>query len=106
MCEYLVVRCDMACFCKGFTFSGRPLYSHLPDVCKNDCYCIWAKNCPEPKDFAHMQWQSFLQTSGNHEYSGRRYPEGFTTKGMASKRVPPPTNMSLVMPGFVIRVYW
>ena len=36
---------------------------------KNDCYCIWAKNRPEPQDFGGMQYQSVLQTSGNWEYS-------------------------------------
>jgi len=30
-------------------------YSQLSDVCKNDCYCIWAKNGPEPQDFGVMQ---------------------------------------------------
>ena len=30
-------------------------YSQLPDVCKNDCYCIWVKNWPEPQDFGVMQ---------------------------------------------------
>ena len=26
------------------------------DVCKRDCYYIWAKNCPEPQDFSVMQY--------------------------------------------------